>query len=105
MMMPAMSGCSVKRQCDQGALTGAACAPLSLLGDVCTEMPTMQICKDGYSALCGLGSKVLECSKEPPIPSLPGMSEAKEATVMMCNMMTMAGCQSCTSQACPDPLL
>ena len=84
MTMPTMSGCSVRKQCELGSISGRVCMPLSLLGDACTEMPGMPVCVDGYDRLCALGSRVLECSQHAPIAGLPSGADAQEAVEDMC---------------------
>ena len=107
MMMPRMSGCSVRRQC-AASVRGAAgkpCADFSLLGDVCVEMGGMDKCAN-YDKLCAANSTVAECSANPPIAHLPTTKNAEAGAKAICKMMPgMSACSQCGASSCDDPLL
>ena len=107
MMMPRMSGCSVRRQC-AASVRGAAgkpCADFSLLGDVCVEMSGMDKCAN-YDKLCAANSTVAECSANPPIAHLPTTKDAEAGAKAICKMMPgMSACSQCGASSCDDPLL
>lgn len=50
-----------------GDMAGSYCSPMTLLATTCKDMPTMIACRT-YNTLCATGSKVQQCSSNPPIP-------------------------------------
>ncbi len=104
---PSLPACSVRRQCEAHG-GGSACAPFSLLADVCTQMASNSVCTSGYGSLCAPDSLVTECVSLPPLPRLPTMDQAETSARSICHQMPgMSACSSCSSAAsgCPDPLL
>eukprot|EP00475_Leptophrys_vorax_P002871 TRINITY_DN1162_c0_g2_i1.p1 TRINITY_DN1162_c0_g2~~TRINITY_DN1162_c0_g2_i1.p1 ORF type:complete len:725 (+),score=128.48 TRINITY_DN1162_c0_g2_i1:60-2234(+) len=106
-MMPGMIGCSIQSHCDVGQLKGKFCDSFSILADICSGdrgMFMMKGCKS-FNAICGTGSKVLQCKSPGPIPNVLQTTSTVSSVQEMCSEMAMDGCGDCTSSTkCPDPL-
>ncbi|GFR47541.1 hypothetical protein Agub_g9263, partial [Astrephomene gubernaculifera] len=104
--MPDMPGCALQAACGkgQGLVAAKYCAPFVVLATLCHDMPGMRGCED-YKALCNrAGSVVKQCSDQPAVPGLPTWSQARKAVFSACDDHPMAGCATCSSSDCPDPL-
>lgn len=90
-----------------GQASGLYCAPFSLLGDICLDMPGMRGC-EVYNSMCGTqGSVIAQCSTEGPVRTVLRTEEAMNAILDMCSTHSMLGCEECTARwaQCPDPLI
>ena len=115
LLFPETSGCSILRLCGQGAASGAACEPFSLLADLCAGLEGDTVsnsthCK-AWKALCGVSTSVVDqCTSRPALRGLVGSSAAHAAVVALCRAMPdMQECAECRATDpdtidCKDPL-
>lgn len=105
--MPYMLACSLWAACQAGTANGPYCAPFSLLGTGCVDMPRMSGCRR-YRALCGNPATVVQqCKATPPLPKALTTKQARDAISAMCGSHSMEGCATCTGTGyaqCPKPL-
>ncbi|KXN69735.1 hypothetical protein CONCODRAFT_85734 [Conidiobolus coronatus NRRL 28638] len=98
--MPFMPGCSIRSICGTNTNTTQAksyCNEFSILGDICaTDMPNMSSCKS-YASMCNTeGSKVKQCTENPPIKNLPGTFATRDLIKNICTEIDMPDCDRCS---------
>lgn len=98
--MPDMIGCELQELCVNGDISGHLCDSFQILGTICDldNMMMMKGCK-GYSEYCPDGSS--ECGGT---AGFPKTSDTVSSIVSMCGMMTMSGCDGCSTGSCTRPL-
>lgn len=96
--MPHMPGCVIQSTCQNEK---GYCHPFSLFADICSfDMPKMKDCHL-YSQLCKTaGSKIAQCTQNPPLPFLPTTFASKKEISSICSEMDMKGCEACRSGSC-----
>jgi copper transporter 1 len=98
--MPFMPGCSIRSICEtsvNATQTKSYCNEFSILGDICaTDMPNMSSCKS-YSSMCNTqGSKVKQCTENPPIKNLPGTFATRNLIKSICTEIDIPDCIQCS---------
>lgn len=99
-----MIGCSLRTMCQQKEVSGPYCDEFSLLGDICHVDQFNHPSCTSYNSMCSSGTQVQQCFSSPPAAHILNTEETKSKISMMCGMMSMAGCSSCDTTHCPNPL-
>mmetsp|Transcript_26078 Transcript_26078/g.85778 ORF Transcript_26078/g.85778 Transcript_26078/m.85778 type:complete len:378 (-) Transcript_26078:1641-2774(-) len=112
---PWLSGCSIKRSCEDGRMNGNFCLRWSLLSDLCSAQVKEDVkglagCSN-YTKLCQRNDTAVRQCKDPNLQHVPGLissQQSLESVSALCKEMPdMQGCSQCsaaTFASCPDPL-